>query len=294
MKFLVSKETRETSRTILEAIHKTPEWQRDICTLTLKVDWSSKEITHLIRTLCVEKLSNLGYDVRVVNNFQTSYTELVTNAFEYGCFKIKKEVVEIEVDVTKAYVTLRVKNSKNINFNLNSSLQYATRKLRRDPESLRGRGLLLVNSIADEFKGEEDELTVKAVFYKNYVEIESFEFQNLVVLRLRSGLFNPSCPRRIEETAIRIAANADLILDLSLWRAEITTVVVTKVLYLKRIYKEKNRKFVSIVFKSPIDVPESSIVRSWEDALALIGSPSLLPDIQSKMPKANEIVVSFI
>lgn len=293
-KLLASKDVRESSRKLLELVHQAPQWQQDICTLTLKLDQSSAEVTHLIRILCVEKLANLGYYSEVVESFQTCYTELVANALEHGCSTKRESTVEVEADITKAYIALRVKNTKGVKVILTSALQEASQKLRQKPDSHRGRGLLLVNSLADEFEGQEDNRTVKAVFYKDYVKLESFSFPGLTVLRLRSGLFNPSCPRRIEDTVLNTSYTAtNLILDLSLWRAAITTLIITKVLRLNRIYAEQNLKFIAIVSEKYLDVSGVEVVKSWEEALILIGSLNLLQQIQLTIPRVDTIVTNF-
>jgi anti-sigma regulatory factor (Ser/Thr protein kinase) len=293
VKLLAAKETREASSSMLEMIRKTPEWQRDICTLTLRVDSSNKELTHLIRTLCVEKLANLNYDSGIVNNFQTSYIELVANAFEHGCSKNKEDPVEIETDITKAYVTLRVKNAKNARWNFSSTFQSAVTKLENYPKSPRGRGLALVNWIADEFEGQEDNQTVKAVFYKDCVELETFEFQSFTFLRLKSGLFNPSCSRRIEKLALsKLHLHHNLILDLSLWKHVGPTIIQTMILHLENVYENQGRKF--IVVASQIDVPGASMAHSWQEALGLIDSSNLLSEMEKVIPKTAEIRANFL
>ena len=293
VKLLAAKETREVGSSVLEAIRKTPDWQRDICTITLRVDSANKELTHLIRTLCVEKLTNLNYDSRIVNSFQTSYTELVANAFEHGCFKNKEEPVEIETDITKAYVTLRVKNAKGMRWDFNSTLQNAITKLQDSPKSPRGRGLALVNWIADEFEGQGDNQTVKAVFYKDFVELETFDFQNFTFLRLKSGLFNPSCSRRIEKLALsKLYLHYNLILDLSLWKHVGPTIIQTMILHLENIYENQGRKF--IVIASEIEVPGASMVRTRQEALELLNSSNLLQEMERTIPETAKIRANFL
>jgi hypothetical protein len=61
IKFLVSEDARTAGSSIVDLIRRTPEWQKGIGELEVRVSRDAFETAHLIRDLCVEKLAILEY-----------------------------------------------------------------------------------------------------------------------------------------------------------------------------------------------------------------------------------------
>lgn len=103
---------------LLNFVANSPEWKKDICTLALRIDSSSREQAELIRELSAQKLRILTYPDSVIDAFEGIYVELTSNAFEYGLVDRwwRKGKIEIETEITGSYVALIGRNSKGVRF----------------------------------------------------------------------------------------------------------------------------------------------------------------------------------
>jgi len=290
-RFAVSEDVRKSASGIIELIRRSPEWQHDICTLQARVSRSFAEQTYLLSGLTSSKMENLQYPKEAVEAFKISYSELVTNAFEYGCQAGSKGTIGIEIDVTKEYVALTVLNSKGFKLNLSRAIESRRMATSRDPESKRGRGLTLVAELADTLEEKENQEGVKAVFYKDRVSFRIDQVDGLIILELTRGLFNPSIHRRFFETAVRFI-QYDLILDFLRWTT-IGTKIMTQTLELRDLYARSGSKIVALLFReydgnvpsgfqrvSSVRLPTGVIAYSWEEALNKVGRPDLLEKVK--------------
>lgn len=263
-RFTVSEDVRKSASAILELIRRSPEWQRDICTLEAKVGRSYSEQAALLAGLTISKMEKLEFPIEATESFRTSYSELVSNAFEHACRK-NKDDIKIIIDITKEYVALTVMNPRRRKFDVKSALKKSHSLLVTDPTSRRGQGLLLVAELADTFEGTANMEGVKAVFFQERVRLAVNDIDGLTIIRIVEGLHNPSFKRRLMAVASQYLEN-DLILDFSYWVAGSVARFVT--LELKDLYEKSGKQVVSLCDPdSEVTLPDAIVATSWKMAL---------------------------
>src|SRR6476659_6920424 len=85
VKLALSEDARKSAAGLVDFIRRSPDWQKDICTLEAKVDCDSREHAYLLGGLTADKMASLGYAHDAVSAFAYVYRELTSNAFEHGC-----------------------------------------------------------------------------------------------------------------------------------------------------------------------------------------------------------------
>lgn len=294
-RFAVSEDARKSASGLVEFIRRSPEWQQDICTLQAKISRGFAEQGFLLSGLTASKMENLQYPKEAIEGFKISYSELMTNAFEHGCQPGSKGTIGVEIDITKEYIALIVMNSRGFKFNLSKIVESRRFATSRDPESKRGRGLILVAELADTLEEKDNQEGVKAVFYKGRVSFRTDQVDGLIILELTRGLFNPSIHRRLFEIAVRFL-QYDLILDFYRWTA-VGTVILTQTLQLRDVYARSGKKIVALLFpgddesvpsgfrrESAVKLPTGVVAYSWEEALEKIGRSDLLKKVKQLKP----------
>src|SRR6266496_528149 len=100
VKLIFSEDARKSASGLIDFVRRSPDWQKDICTLEATVDTGSREHAHLLSGLAAEKMKNLKYAARSVADFESVYQELIANAFEHGCKHKPNGKVSIRLETT--------------------------------------------------------------------------------------------------------------------------------------------------------------------------------------------------
>ena len=290
-KLVLSEDARKTASGLIEFIRRSPDWQKDICTLEAKVDADSREHAFLLGGLTADKMRNLGYGPDSINDFGYVYRELTSNAFEHGCKRPTKDRVTIIIDVTAHYISVTIRNPPGANFDLQALLERQMSQLSKDTESKRGRGLVICNEFADSMTAVAEGTAVKALFYKPSVTLKLTKIDNLAIIHVVEGLENPSIRRRIKRLAEQ-CLDGDLILDLARFPSdkrhrEPSTTILTGSIELLEAFQRAGKKMVVLVppdpsariFKLGIFAP-SMLAFSVKEAAKKLGKPSLEREIE--------------
>lgn len=275
VKLALSEDARKSVTAITDFIQRSPEWEKDICTLDAKVEATHPEHASLIAGLAAGKMKNLQYPDESIRSFRTAFSELGNNAFQHGCDG--KQDIHIKIEVSSEYVSATLTNAKGHEFNLRQVLEENRQSLRSNARKSRGRGLLMVDLLADSLE-QFGKTSVKAVFYRDRVSLERLLFKDLVIYRVNSGILNPSLSRRIVLAALEDIQEHDVILDLgNLAASSPGSDIVTVTLKLSDLAIAKGHKFVAVVARkigSEISLcytDASLMVDSWQEALDRVG-----------------------
>jgi anti-sigma regulatory factor (Ser/Thr protein kinase) len=262
VRIALSADARQSTSALLDLIRRRPEWEKDACTIRARVQKSSSEESAFLCGVCLSKMTALNFGSEAIESFETSYGEISDNAFEHGCWE-PNEAVEFELDITPSYVTVKVVNPKARQFDLLNILERAPLTIQANPAQRRGRGLLLVSELADTLESIEAQTGVKAVFFKNRVELVSTTVEGITVLDVKSGVHNPSLERRLTKVALNLN-RADLVIDFRRWVAGTRAYWV--VLNLDEAYRKYGRRLVAwLSNRSEVHLPEHLAAYSWDD-----------------------------
>jgi anti-sigma regulatory factor (Ser/Thr protein kinase) len=281
-KITFSEDVRKGMGSLLEVIRRSPEWQRDICTLEASIQKLFSEQASILCSLTRSKMEKLGYKKHIVDAFNTSYHELMCNGFEYGC-QTEKDSIGIIIAITGDYVSLIVTNPKKYKFKLTDAVKNAEKTLTENSKHKRGRGLLLVQSLADMFEALPTEDGVKAVFFYESVDFKINTFADVTVIETISGLYNVSFSRRLISTALQYCKN-NIILNFQRWHAGSVAYFVT--LELDDLLSESSSRIVALqpyTKLSEVILPESLVAYSWYEALEKISRTNLFPQIEKEL-----------
>jgi anti-sigma regulatory factor (Ser/Thr protein kinase) len=291
VKLVLSEDARKTASGLIEFVRRSPDWQKDICTLEAKVDMNSREHAYLLGGLTADKMQSLGYGADSLNDFKYVYRELTSNAFEHGCKRASKDRVTISIEVTAHYVSVTIRNPPGANFDFHALLERQQAHLSNDSESKRGRGLVICNEFADSMAAVADGDGVKALFYKPSVTLKLRELEGLAIIYIIEGLGNPSIRRRIKSMAEQ-CLDRDLILDLARFasdkrESEPSSTILTGSLELMETFARAGKKMVVLVppapsariFKLGIFAP-SMLAFSVKEAVEKLGRPELKVKIE--------------
>jgi len=277
-KIVISEDARKSASALFDLIRRSPEWQRDFCTLEAKIEARASEQAYLLGEVTVEKMRHLQYSGDSVGAFRGSYTELVTNSFEHGCDKDKNKKIGVLVEINPHYVALTVTNPKGRKFDVIKCLEDQRVALSRNLNARTGRGLLLVSELADSLDSTLDKEGVKVVFYKPSVSLRIDELEDIVIIEIIDGAINPSASRRITEAAQRFL-NRNLILDFFKYKTEKehATELLRSYLDLGTVFEQTGKKVVILLNPNPSSavaslrlLPASMLASSWDEALAKV------------------------
>jgi hypothetical protein len=299
VKLVLSEDARKSASGLIDFIRKSPDWQKDICTLEAKVDCDSREHAYLLGGLTADKMTSLAYVPDAVDAFSYVYRELTSNAFEHGCKAGSKDRATIIIDITGHYVSLTVSNPRGTKFDLAALLEQRAAHLKKDSRSKRGRGLVICNEFADTLTAVENGGGVKALFFKPTVVLHVNQLEGLAIIHVLEGLANPSLRRRIKTLAEQ-NLDRDLILDLAGFsdapndegrhserRHHPSTTVVTGSLELLDRFELAGRKLIVLVPPGPradifrLGIFDPSVLAfSVEGAAERLGKPQLKAKIE--------------
>lgn len=312
-KFFTSEDARKSASALIEMIRRSPEWQKDICTLDAHIQKSYDEQAMLLSDLTTSKMQNMDFASEAVTAFKSIFLELIRNAFEHGC-KSEKDSVSITIEITQTFVSLKIVNPKRRKFNLKTAIETNKSVLTKNLSVLRGRGLILVKELADSLKMVEDGSGVKAVVYSERVSFKSEVFDGLAIVTLKNGLFNPAVSERLSIEVGKFP-KLDVIINLRNFSSDIdiSTEMQSEIIKLstvnvktisvktkKEISKKSSRKIVTLLaLDAPenIMLPKQIIVYSWKEALTKLGKGALLntddfPYKDREVEKFGGIVIS--
>lgn len=278
-KFVVSEDARKSASAIVELVRRSPEWQQDICTLEAKIRRAHAEHALLLGELTVSKMHNLNYDEEAITAFRAVYLELIRNAFEHGC-KAADDIVKIALEITQAYVGLKIINPKRRKFNLYKILEQNRNALESNPRLLRGRGLLLAGELSDTIDAIEDNTGIKAVICSTRVSFNIKTFDGLTILRVKSGLHNPSFSRRISSLASKYS-QYNLLLDLSEFDTVPTEAATETIRVNLNFEKTRNNQKMIVLLSGNVGIhfPPEIVAYSWKDALTKLDMTNLLDQL---------------
>ncbi len=286
-KIVISDDARKSASAIFEFVRRSPEWQKDFCTIEAGVESAASEQAVFLGELAAEKMASLQYTEDSINAFSTAYTELTANAFRHGCGSDRKKKVNLSIDINSHYVALTVRNPKGRKFDVIKRLRDQRETLSRNPNARTGRGLLLVNEFADSLDATGDQEGVKVVFYKPPVSFRVAEIEDVVVIELLSGLKNPSSSRRLAQIVDRYP-NRNLIIDFSKYERKGTpkTELLTTYIDLSRLVEQAGKKFVILLSRNPSSdvvslmmLPMDLLAFSWDQALEKLDRAYLMDKI---------------
>ena len=285
----LSDDARKTATSLIDLVSRAPAWRQDVCTLDATIDLRNRERAYLIRDLAIEKLTTLSFPSETIHDFQTVFQELSSNAFEHGCTRLspfgrlaqflrrpsfRSEAVGLILEVSKSFVTLSVLNPPGHTVDAPSIVQRQRVVLKKNPARRRGRGLILVADLADTMEALPNNIGLKVVFHKDRVRTRHVIMGDLAALKLTSGLFNPSMPRRLLDEA-RDYLDYDLILDFSDW-IHCATEVFHVMIDLSMLYAARRRRVVAIA-PSRVGLGQGHVVASWQQALSALEKPTDSP-----------------
>lgn len=196
VKIAFSKDARDGTNALIDALVKSPEWQQEICTCVARLPAGEVERVALLLDVISSKLAGMSYDRESVTAFRTATRELVTNAIEHGCNGDPKERIGITVEVSPTYVSSTIANPKSAPVELHDWARQGFLRLHSSGKRSRGRGLQLVSGLADMVQ-QVDAHSIKAVIYRNRVVIVHEIMDQQHVVAVTRGHSNPSLLRRL-------------------------------------------------------------------------------------------------
>lgn len=203
-KVAVSKETRKCANLVISALTQSPEWQRELCTIEARISCGEAERLRLLKDIVLKKLQELAYKDLSCRNFDTVFEELTRNALEYGTRK-SKGFIRLVIEVSPVYISLEVYNQRAVPVDIPGWIKTAIAHLSTTKKLQRGRGLVLAYRRADSLQ-EINHSGVKAVIYKNAVDIRTISLEHADIVVVCSGKSNPSFSRRLRECLQKVAA----------------------------------------------------------------------------------------
>ncbi|MBI3958335.1 MAG: ATP-binding protein [Chloroflexi bacterium] len=217
VKIAFSEDFRTSASAVIDFVRRSPDWQNDICVLEAHVDKSAFEHAYLLGGLTCDKMRNLGFSDNCVDDFRTTYDELVKNAIEHGntLKKRRRTKLTIVIEITSHYVSVTINNPKGVKFDLDSILESRITSINRDSNAARGRGLIIASLLADSLIATKNGEGVKATFYKPAVVIRQYSLGQVSVIEVREGLENPSLAHRLR-TLMSQHLESDFIIHLGM------------------------------------------------------------------------------
>jgi len=289
-KLITSEDARKSASAIIELIRRSPEWQKDICTLEAKIRRSYVEQAILLSDLTTSKMENIHFDSEAITAFKIIFLELIRNAFEHGC-KSDKDTVRINIEITKTYVGLSIINPKGRKFNPDDIIETNKSVLKKIPSQLRGRGLLLVKQLSDSLKTIENGIGIKAVVYSDRVLFDSDVFDGLIIITVLSGVYNPALSERLDDEVEKLP-QLDVILILR--ESPPGTDVFRKIIELN-VKSAARQKIIAIIDDdSTIMLPAAMIAYTWQEALEKLDKTALINTLppQYQDPEIPSRVIS--
>jgi anti-sigma regulatory factor (Ser/Thr protein kinase) len=207
---------------LLHILSDNATWARESLEIECSLSKFQEERADLLKRKIDESLQARGFDEELQRDFDITFTELKNNAFEHGCKKETDEVT-FQVEITPSFASLTVRNPPYArSFDFKRVVSRNLKKLKEDPSSERGQGLLLVTALADDVKAASSDVRhgtgVKATFFRSRVRFDAQVIGRVAIIRVetRESAENPSFERRLLREAIHYS-DLDLILDFSVF-----------------------------------------------------------------------------
>ncbi|WP_437275997.1 serine/threonine-protein kinase [Sorangium sp. So ce375] len=148
---------------------------------------SHHEQALLVMEVLLTAMLQQRYPEILIEKVKVIYAELTRNAFEHGCVDAS-EVVTIQIEVTRVYVTISIFNPPGRVFDLASKLQEQEQLLRSEPRRRRGRGLLFARqhaSCLEQLRSDKG-CAIRAILYRSghKNKLAAHQFDGFVVVRL--------------------------------------------------------------------------------------------------------------
>ncbi len=215
-------------------------------------------------------MGELHYQPLTVNDFKLAYHEMISNAVEHGCTNAD-DVFHVKVNVTTQFATATILNPTGRKFDVRSILESQRQHLMENPRLRRGRGLLRITELADTFAEAKNKEGIKAVFYKDRVTLDIQSKDDISIIKVVSGLYNPSLHRRLLSNVEKYKIN-NLILDL---RADSTPTVTSQaIIDIDELLTRYGKRLVALIdIDAAILLPSTVIAYSWEDAINKLSGP---------------------
>jgi anti-sigma regulatory factor (Ser/Thr protein kinase) len=229
---------------LVDEIQRHPEWQRDIGGFDATIENTHPEHASLLAGITATKLNNLEYPDECIQAFRTSFVKLTNNALHYGCER--DQGINVRLEISSTYTSVTVTNADGYEFHLADTIERCRANLAENPQIYRGRGLLMVEHLADSLE-QIRRRSVKTVFFRDRVALERINFREIAIFRLNGGIFNPSLSRRILATISKELEEHDVVLDISEFLSAnlVGSDFITVGLKLREFGSTKAHKFMS-------------------------------------------------
>jgi anti-sigma regulatory factor (Ser/Thr protein kinase) len=226
----------------------------------------------LIGDLAASAMIELHYQPLIVNDFKLAYHEMTSNAVEHGCTNAD-DVFHVKVNVTTQFTATTMLNPTGRKFDARSIIEHQRQYLMENPRLRRGRGLLRIIDLADTFAEAKNKEGIKVVFYKDRVTLDIQSKDGISIIKVVSGIYNPSLHRRLLSIVEKYKIN-NLILDL---RADSTPTVTSQaIIDIDGLLTRYGRRLVVLIdIDAAILLPSTVIAYSWEDAINKLSGPKI-------------------
>lgn len=271
VKIITSKDFRESASSLLNSVKNSPEWQKNTIDLDASVSTSQKEKAVFISDLVIEKCPWLSTEA--ANAFRVCYHELTRNAFEHGS-RSEKDYVKLKIEIASfSYISLTVINPKQRKFDPLRLIESNITALRNNPAQKRGRGLILVSEVSDQFKSVNKGAGINVVIYSKRVIYQAISVLDVVTIFVTSGLYNPSLQRRLITEASKYI-KSDVIIDIRSSEtdpedhtSDLSTDVPTLILDLNDFFEQTNNSVI-LVFRGDVPImPRNLVARNFGECV---------------------------
>lgn len=198
VKVAFSKDARESATALIDVLRRSPDWEKAIGTIEARVSNEFRERVKLLEDVVADKLKALQYEASSIGAFRTAVQELTANAFEHGVTSRTHRTIRLVIETSQSYVSVCVHNPKKSPFRLADALAAAARHRVESQNLGRGRGLIAVCRRTDVVEMIDDR-AIKALIYRDVVDIERHDSQGIIIAVVTSGHSNPSLPRRVRD-----------------------------------------------------------------------------------------------
>lgn len=291
VKTLLSDDARRSASGLVEFIKRSPSWKKDICTLEAHVSRDAREHAYFLGELTIQKMQSLSYSGECIGSCEFVYRELTANAFEYGWRRAERSgYIKIVLEITRDFVSASIFNPKRRVFDLDAIIKKQETILKFDPHPKRGRGLVMSAEYADDLQRTPKGDGVKALFFRNRVELKTESHGEVAFVHVQGGLGNPSFVRRLENVVLRIS-DPQVVVNIPMLKGDLQhrkppTSCITTSINLAEALAERNQTLY--LARMPLSSPSSDFKRH-----IVPGDPALLMRKMKKDFPGNLIVFAL-
>lgn len=195
LKLLLSKDARETAQRVAERYGgDAGEVAKHLRTHVASVSLDTRERVELFSHRMRSDMEEFKFDADAVTAALECLNELVDNGLAHALQKRRK--LRVRAEVCPVYAAVSVTNPRGVAYDLERFLRKAADHMLETELQGRGRGLFLVQRLADSIDQVGDR-SVKATVFARRVVIECVHARGVEVIYVASGLSNPSMGRRV-------------------------------------------------------------------------------------------------